>query len=259
MSSPTEQSPVVLTRAPEDNAGLARLLVQAGLPVLEWPAMATEDVVPDGGPAEIRDRLDRADGVVFTSRRGVDALCRLVGPGPVARALATRPAAAVGPATAERLAELGVTCSLTGSGRGAEDLVAALVTRFPAGSRVLIVRSLAAEDRLPELLAAAGLDVSVAALHRPVAPEPVRREPRRLAAVVAASPSAARQVVTWNPWLRRVPFVAIGATTERALREDLGVVRVSVAAAPTDEALCAAVRALLGADVTERREPEVPR
>jgi uroporphyrinogen-III synthase len=64
-----------------------------------------------------------------------------------------------------------------------------------------------------------------------------------LTAVTCGSPSAARNVLAWCPWLVDRPFVAFGPTTAAELRA-LGVWNVRVATAPTAEALRDACRAL---------------
>jgi uroporphyrinogen-III synthase len=107
---------------------------------------------------------------------------------------------------------------------------------------VLLLRSRAADAALPDALAASGFAVEDIRVHELVEPERPAAEPQPLAAIVCASPSAARQVLAWHPWAASASFVAIGETTRKAL-DALGVRRVTVASAPTDEALADAVAA----------------
>src|SRR5438552_706453 len=69
MTSSPRSPLVALTRSPEDNAALAALLREDGMDVLEWPALMTRPLAPEGGPEALRATLDRSDVVAFTSRR----------------------------------------------------------------------------------------------------------------------------------------------------------------------------------------------
>jgi len=80
-------------------------------------------------------------------------------------------------------------------------------------------------------------------LHGPGHPEPVRSPELSIAAVACASPTAARNILAWNPWLRSRPFVAIGPTTGEALRRELGVELVIEAKGTTDADMLNAIRA----------------
>jgi uroporphyrinogen-III synthase len=233
--------PVVLTRSPEDNAALERLLIGLGLEVEAWPAMETRMTPPQGGSAELLRRLEETDWVVFSSRRGVAAAVAITGEPELVRALSRRALAAVGASTAQALENLGLAVALTGDGSGAAALAPRLVAAVAPGARVALVRSGAADDGLPDALRAAGLGVDDLRLHEPVEPAGVLVPAHDVLCVVCASPSAARRVLSWNPWSAVATFVAIGPTTARALA-GLGVTRVVTADGPDAEALAAAVR-----------------
>lgn len=243
-------APVLLTRAAPDNAALAARLRAAGVAVLEWPALATDETPAPDGPEGLAARCRGCERALFTSRRGVEAFERQAGGADAARALLEGlKVAAVGPSTAARLGKLGVVADLVGDGSGALALVPRLALERP--SRLLLVRSRAADDELPRALEAAGIAVSDLSLHGPVEPPAQRHPPRPVAAVACASPSAARRLLAWNPWLADAPFVAIGPTTARALESELGVRRVTVARRPDDDSLFRALAGLAGATETD--------
>lgn len=233
--------PVVLTRAAEDNVALAAALRSRGLPVVEWPALDTRPVDLPGGAAAIEEAVGRCAVICFTSRRGVEAALERV-PG-LPSLLSTRLVAAIGPATAAALRSRGVEARWTAGGSGSRALASLLADSAPPGARVLLLRSRAADGALPDQLVASGFTVEDIRVHEPVEPARPAAEPQPLAAIVCASPSAARQVIAWHPWAVSAPFVAIGETTRSAL-EALGVSRVGVASAPTVEALADAVVAI---------------
>jgi uroporphyrinogen-III synthase len=68
----------------------------------------------------------------------------------------------------------------------------------------------------------AGFVLLPVVVYENLAPDIPAVAPFPVAAVLAAAPSAARRLLGANPWLTNASFVAIGATTEKALR-DLGV------------------------------------
>ena len=232
---------VVLTREPPDNDELAAALAAAGFGVLEWPCTATRWLEPEGGAEGLRGRLVAAGLVAFTSRRAVAGALRLLGEEGLAEALAGGRCAAVGPATAAALERAGLAVALTAEGRGWRELGERLLAETGEGDRLLLVRSAAADERLPRTLEARGRVVDDVRLHGPGEPSPVRAEARPLAALVCASPAAARLLLAWNPWAAEQRFVAIGPTTAEALEDELGVARVAVATGTTTADLLAAI------------------
>jgi uroporphyrinogen-III synthase len=226
--------PIALTRAPEDNAPLAARLRADGFGVVEWPAM-TARVLHVSRDALLA-AIARADRIVLTSRRGVEAcLAHLGGLEP----LHAKDVAAVGDATAEALRAEGIEPRWIGS-TGAVALADRMAADGPSKDRVLLLRSAAADDALPERLRLDGFVVDDVRTYEPVAPPRPDAEPQPLGAVVCASPSAAGLVLEWFPWIKGERFVAIGPTTARAL-EALGVTHVTVAAGTDVDSLYEAV------------------
>lgn len=238
-------APVLLTRSRADNARLAALLRPLGVPVLSWQGTRAALLEPEEGRPALRQAVESAEIVVFTSRRGVIALRGLLGRG-LGRQLAGRRVAAVGTGTAaavERL-ERGLTCAWTGTA-GAASLAALLVRELPPGTRLLLARGMEAPDVPLRSLQEAGLLVDDRRVYRQLEPPIPGPAPERAAAVVCASPSAARRVLRWQPALASSPFVAIGETTATTLRE-LGSTSVRLARSPSPESLLEAVLATLG-------------
>jgi uroporphyrinogen-III synthase/uroporphyrinogen III methyltransferase/synthase len=221
---------VVVTRSKGGEDALAERLRELGAWVREIPSIA---FAPPADPAPLdaalRD-LARFDFAVFASATAVErtverARALGVGTAPL-RALHL---AAVGPATAQRLAREVREPDLVPAQSTGEAMAAALAARV-AGKRVLLPRP--AEGR-PELLAgleAAGAEVVAVEAYRtvPAPPEAIRPLAGWIAAgevdaVAFASPSAVRAVVLGlaerAALLRQVALAAIGPTTAAALRE----------------------------------------
>lgn len=181
--------------------------------------------------------LDRpVDLVIFTSQVAVESLF-------ADRELAARfrravegaRVAAVGPATRECLARVGVETHDVASGSSQD-----LLDRVPAdlsGRRVLWPRGLDASPELPEELARRGAEVIPLVLYRKV-PVPAESDLGReilenpFSAFCATAPSAGRWLFAGlgpvaKARLRRTPAVALGPAT-RSFLESLAVERVYV-------------------------------
>jgi uroporphyrinogen III methyltransferase/synthase len=98
-----------------------------------------------------------------------------------ARALGGVKVAAIGPATAQVLAESKLVADLVPPEYVAESLLAAIGAPAAEGRRVLIARAAVARDVLPDGLAAAGWEVDVVEAYRTVRPEPTNRQRVELA------------------------------------------------------------------------------
>jgi uroporphyrinogen-III synthase len=220
---------VVVTRGKGGEDTLSARLVELGATVRDLPAIAFA-APTDPAPLDAALRaLEGFDWVVFASATAVDrTLDRLDALGVSRAALAGRALAAVGPATAARLAREVRAPDLVPEEATGERMAAALTDRVRS-RRVLVPRP--AEGR-PELLAglrAAGADVTAVEAYRtvPAADAELARLGDWLAAgeidaVAFASPSAVKAVVaalrTRAPLLARVVLGAIGPTTAEALR-----------------------------------------
>jgi uroporphyrinogen III methyltransferase / synthase len=154
---------VVVTRARAQAGELSEELERLGAEVLEFP---TIEIQPpeDFGPldAAIRD-LDSFDWLIFTSVNGVEAfLRRLAHHGLDLRAMPRRSrVAAIGPATAQKIREVGLRVDVVPKEFRAEALIEEVTGVSLAGRRVLIPRARVARGILPEKLREAGAEVVV--------------------------------------------------------------------------------------------------
>lgn len=248
VSAPLDGVRILLTRAKSDDA-IARALRLAAAQV-DALALTVSTPLESAQLDEARDRL--ADGayawVVFSSWRAARAVVSAL---PQARSRGTR-IAAVGQATARWVSDhAGVNADLTGKGSAA-----ALLECFAApssGARpVLIPRSAAAPDTLPDGLRALGWSVEAVDAYT-TAPADIGdcdadiagnfRAGHYDAAVLTAS-SQARAL---PPLLGLPPpstrVVTIGAPTAATARR-LGIAVAAQASSPTPDAI---VRALIDA------------
>jgi len=210
---------VAVTRARAQASGLARALERLGARVVQAPVIR---VTPLAGPP-----LDPSpyDLICLTSPNGVAALFeRLAGGGRDARALAAARIAAIGPGTAEALADRGITADVVPErsiGEGLADALAGVPAR-----RVLLARASQARDAVPDVLRARGAEVDILALYETVA-EPL--SPRALKAAQRAdyitftSSSTVRfflQAAGGHPsFSPATRIVSIGPVTSATLRE----------------------------------------
>jgi uroporphyrinogen-III synthase/uroporphyrinogen III methyltransferase/synthase len=206
---------------------LAARLRELGAAVLEVPSIALAD--PESWApldAALRE-LQRFDWVVFASGNGVDrALDRAAALGVALPGRDVR-LAAVGPATAERLAARWRAPDLVPSEARGEALAAALAPEV-RGRRVLVPRAADGRPELVDGLVAAGAQVAAPAAYRTVAAPAAALAPLADAlgrgavdAVAFAAPSAVRSVLAalGGPGrLAGVTLAAIGPTTAEALR-----------------------------------------
>ena len=223
----TVLKPVVVTRAEERDGPLSTELKSLGLPVLIWAAVRVL-------PAETRqldEALSRAesfDWIVFTSRHAVAAVTTRVSAPPSGVRIA-----AVGRATAAVLKQHGWPADLIPAEPNAGGLVAAFAASGSArGLRVLYPASSRALPTLAAGLTQLGAEVTTVEAYRTVSGTALNVEDCRsyiardgVSAVTFASPSAVAELESalgkeaLARLLSRVPAVAIGPTTARALTE----------------------------------------
>ena len=250
VSAPLDGKRVLLTRAKQEDA-IARALRTAGAQV-DALALTVSTPLESAQLDEARDRLaDGAYAWVVSSWRAARAVVSAL---PQARSRGTR-IAAVGQATARWVSDhAGVNADLTGKGSAA-----ALLECFPApssGARpVLIPRSAAAPDTLPDGLRALGWSVEAVDAYTTL-PAGTDDIPDNIAgnfraghydAAVLTASSQARAL----PPLPGLPppstrVVTIGAPTAATARR-LGIAVAAQASSPTPDAI---VRAL--ADALDR-------
>lgn len=263
---------VLVTRSPERSGALVEALEGAGalpvlLPLIDFeraPDQHALDVACDALAAGAFDWLVVSSATTVhvlmekAAERGL-ALDRLVPSG-------TR-IAAIGPATRRLLETGGLDVALTPSG---EQSAAGLITVWPGGGRILLPQADIASGMLAAGLEAAGGTVTAVTAYRTVdypaaaerrlalrpedgdagpqppsysllTPETAATEiaEGRIAAVIAASPSAVRRISDLGP-LAGCRLVVIGRSTADQAAA-LGLEVAVVAAEPTPDGLVAAV------------------
>lgn len=248
-AAPLAGCTVLVTRAPHQAAALAGPLKALGAEVLVAPMIDTIDPA-DWAPADAALRaLASYDWVVLTSTNAVDRfLARLERLGTQRAALDGVRIAAVGAATAERLAESGITPDLVPADFRAEGLIESFERLGVApGTRFLLPRAEKAREILPEALRARGATVDVAVIYRtvPAALDPSIVERLRAGEVdviTFTSPSTVRHFISWvmaaglDPALVLATSAAasIGPVTSEALRSRGLAVPIEAAVSTTD-------------------------
>jgi uroporphyrinogen III methyltransferase/synthase len=166
-SRPLFGKTVVVTRARAQSSELVARLRELGASTVEIPAIRIED--PADGGAALRDAVERLptyDWVVVTSPNGAGRLlaaCR------DARSFGGAKVAAIGPGTADAMAEGNIAVDLVPERYVAEGLLDV----FPSGpGSVLIARAAEARDVLPDGLRDLGWSVDVVEAYRTVQGRP---------------------------------------------------------------------------------------
>lgn len=229
---------VVLTRTPEDNAVLRRLLDGLEAELVDHPCIAVEPLPVDRA---IAGRLASAHytTLVFPSRNAVDALLSQVEAAPPSQVIA------IGPATAEALSRRGWPVTGMPSEARAEVFVRESASLLPKRGAVLHVRGDQGLPIIPDGLRAAGWELDEVVVYRTVDPRPAPLPAdARPTLVVFASPSAVRHFAARESFASSMEALAIGRTTEAALHERGWPARVASSTEP--EAIAAAVRAWCG-------------
>ena len=188
---------IAVTRPREQGEELAAALAALGAEPVFVPAIRIEPA-PDTGPldAALATR-DSYDWVVFTSANGVAAVRgRLEALGLPLGAPATTRVAAVGPATAAAVRELGVEPAFVPAVHRAEEIPAGLGA--VAGTRILLPQAEAPAVDLASLLRARGATVDAVVAYRTVAvalaPDDRAALARGIDVLLLASGSAARAI-----------------------------------------------------------------
>jgi len=221
---------VVVTRAREQASALSERLRALGADPIEFPTIRLAP--PSDGYAALDaalGELQEYDWVVFTSANGVrHAFERLAAVGKDTRAFGPGKVAAIGPATAQALAERGIRADFAPT----EFVAEAVVAQFPEavnGLDILIVRAAEGREVLPETWRGQGARVEVAAAYETVLETEGAEEMRRMLgagevdAVTFTSSSTVRNFVQAVGGAESVPadvvLAAIGPATAQTCRE----------------------------------------
>jgi len=152
---------IVVTRAREQASGFVSQLAGLGAQVLEFPTIKI--VPPDsyqGLDAAIKE-IESYDWVIFTSPNGVGCfLERLKACGKDIRDLKGVKICSIGPETAKRISNLGVSVDFVPSEYRAEGIIEGIGE--VSGKRILIPRAKEAREILPDTLREKGAFVNIA-------------------------------------------------------------------------------------------------
>lgn len=257
LGAPLAGRSVLVTRTAEQAHALVDPLVALGAEVLAMPVLETVDP-DDWTPVDDAIRaLDTYDWLVFTSTNAVDRFLRRFRPAGGSReALLGIKIAAVGSATAAKLAHHGLPPTLVPEDFRAEGLVAEFRAMGPDNCRrVLLPRALEAREVFADALAEMGCSLDVVTVYRVQAAEPVPAVIERLragtidvvtftsGAIATAFVSAvAGEGLDADAVMRGVKIASIGPVTTGAL-EALGYPADIEAAESTMASLALAVGA----------------
>lgn len=164
---------VVVTRSRTQASGFSARLAKLGARVCELPTIQIDSLASGEPMRKATLDLREYDWAVFTSVNGVDCFFdALHAAGLDSRAFGGVKVAAIGPATAARLAERGIRADVVPSEYRAEAVFEALLEAgMSAGRSVLLARAQQARDVLVESLRAVGATVEVVAAYRTVIPQ----------------------------------------------------------------------------------------
>ena len=162
---------VIVTRARKQAGGLAQRIEALGGEVIEVPTIEIQPPADFTAFDAALARIGSYDWLIFTSVNSVDPfLARLTHVGKSVMDLKKLKTAAVGAATAERLAAVGISLVLVPTRYQAEGLLESFDGENMRGKRVLIPQAARARDILPETLRRWGADVALIEAYRTVMP-----------------------------------------------------------------------------------------
>jgi uroporphyrinogen III methyltransferase/synthase len=215
----------VLVTRPRDQAGkLVDLLEEQGAEVLLHPAIEI-DAPDDWGPVDrVLARLAEFDWIAFSSANGVAWFFRrLLETGRDARALGRLKLAAIGPGTADALADFQLRTDLVPDSFRAESLAEAL-SRQAAGRRVLLARASRGREIVADQLRDAGACVEqIVVYHSTDVPQPDARIAALLSegaidwVTVTSSAIAHSLVRLFGDALRRSRLASLSPVTSETL------------------------------------------
>ena len=255
---------VLITRAAEDCAAWASRLADAGAVPLMLPCIECHPIREPNVRARLAEALPQTDWLVLTSRRGAEAMRRMIDAidwSPAdRRAMAAIRIAAVGPATAAAAASLPGQVELVAPSGTARSLAEALTARLRTGTsgsarssgnsrqvrpRCLIAVAENAGNILEETLEQAGGDCLRLNVYRtqPAAPTTPKQALSELGAdkILLASPSAVTGLVNRLELDAAAEFLTIGPSTTRAAQA-AGLTVTAEAARPSLEGLMEAMQ-----------------
>jgi uroporphyrinogen III methyltransferase/synthase len=172
---------IVVTRASASASEFATALRRLGADVIEFPTIESAPPRSYGALDRAIKRIESFDWIVFTSANGVESFVeRLKTRGHDIRELKRASIAAIGPATAARVADYALQVAAVPEEYRAERIVTAIGTKKIRGKRFLIPRAEVAREALPEILRDNGAkEVVIAPAYRTIKPKGAQVERMR--------------------------------------------------------------------------------
>ena len=243
-----------MTRAREDCAAWAERLRSAGARAVTLACIECHPIEEPSVRARLAEALPGTDWLVVTSRRGAEAVARLLaetGSSAEGSVVAPVPVAAVGPSTAAAARRWLGRADLVSEGSGAEPLAWALASRLTRDRgrrtrtpRVLLALAENAGPVLEEVLSGAGARCDRINVYRTI-PVPAGEKRRPLSqlgvnTVLLASPSAVTGLLHQVEFDVPVEVFTIGPSTSRRART-AGLTVAAEAGRPSLEGLMEAM------------------
>lgn len=224
---------ILVTRARTQASELSDRLRELGAEVIEVPAIRIESLADTPAMRQAAREVRRFEWVVFTSVNGVDSFRESLDlEGLDVRKLSGVKIAAIGPATRDRLLEMGLRADLIPERYVAESLLESFASKgSPSGQRFLLPRSEIARPDLAEGLRRLGADVTEVPAYKTLQGTTMdntlldRLAGGKIDLVTFTSSSTVRNFVDAIPEERRseiipnVPAVSIGPITSETARE----------------------------------------
>ena len=206
---------ILVTRAQASAPYFASALRRLGAEVLEFPTIET---APPKSYALLDASIARVkffDWIIFTSATGVESfIARMRFLGRDIRGIGRASIAAIGPATAERLAHYGLEVAAMPDEYRAEAIADAIGIKRIRGKRFLIPRAEVAREALPGILRAKGArEVQIAPAYRTIKPKGAQVE--RMRELIA---SRAIDLVTFTSSSTVKNFCELIGITARGLK-----------------------------------------
>jgi uroporphyrinogen III methyltransferase/synthase len=220
---------IVVTRASETSSDFAASLRRLGADIVEFPTIETARPKSFATLDKAIARLDSFDWIIFTSATGVESFIeRLRSLGRDIRELGRASIAAIGPATASRLADYALRVAAVPDEYRAEAIISAIGASRIRGKRFLIPRAEIAREVLPETLREKGAkEVVVAPAYRTIKPKRVDVE--RIRELIASGTidlvtfTSSSTVTNFHELVgesaRRVKAAAIGPITAETAKQ----------------------------------------
>ncbi len=160
---------VLITRARNQAEELAELLRKKGAEAISFPVIKITPSKDDKAYQKALEELDTFDWIIFTSVNGVDSFFSKLKEWQInIQQMKKAKIAAIGPKTAQLLAEKELIVDVIPEEYKAEGLLTALTGKMEKGQRVLLPRADIARKLLVEQLLEEGLDVVEIAAYQTV-------------------------------------------------------------------------------------------